>query len=286
MNTSTPISEFTMNGRTFYVKRDDLFDPFLSGNKFRKLHSFLYDDSKSYSQVISYGGTQSNAMLAIAALSKKKSWDYYYYTKPLSEYEKNLEFGNLYLAKSLGMKHVEIDQDLYKQYVSSLRVNLSEDTLLIHQGGADTLAQNGLEVLACEIKDTNIPVTSIALPSGTGTSALYLALALPEYTIYTVACIGDDEYLKKQMSALDEIPSNLVILTPNTKYHFAKPYKEFYEIYSQLLKCSGIEFDLLYSPLMWKMIIESLNEDILYVHTGGITGNKSMIERYKRKGFV
>ena len=277
-----PISKIILEGRTFYVKRDDLIDPFLAGNKFRKLYTLLQAPSNKFNKIISYGGTQSNAMLAIAAMCKTKEWEFIYYSKPISQTQKDLHVGNYFQAKEFGMLHVEIDNDLYKDYIASLSLHVDDKTFIIHQGGADTLAKEGMEVLAQEIRDTNLHVEALATPSGTGTTALYLALALPEYKVYTTPCIGDVEYLKKQMQALHVIPDNLVILKPSKKYHFAKLYPEYYEIYTTLLK-SGIEFDLLYAPGMWKVLEEQTTETILYIHSGGVSGNESMLSRYKKK---
>jgi 1-aminocyclopropane-1-carboxylate deaminase/D-cysteine desulfhydrase-like pyridoxal-dependent ACC family enzyme len=85
------------------------------------------------------------------------------------------------------------------------------------------------------------------------------------------------------MSALHPIPENLIILEPVKKYHFSKLYLEFLHIYKRLL-LSGIEFDLLYAPGMFKVLEEQTTEDILYIHSGGVSGNKSMLQRYKAKG--
>ncbi len=279
---NSPISKIHLNGRDFYVKRDDLIDPFLAGNKYRKLYTLLQTPSKTYSKIISYGGTQSNAMLAIAAMCKTKGWEFTYYSKPISQTQKDLENGNYYEAIRLGMTHVEIDYALYKNFIPSLRINLDDNTFLIDQGGADKSAKDGLEVLAQEIRDSKLDVKALATPSGTGTTALYLALALPEYKVYTTPSIGNVEYLKEQMNALHAIPENLIILSPSKKYHFAKLYPEFFDIYKLLLE-TGIEFDLLYSPSMWKALFEQTQENILYIHSGGVTGNKTMLQRYENK---
>ncbi|MDQ7044875.1 MAG: 1-aminocyclopropane-1-carboxylate deaminase [Sulfurimonas sp.] len=277
------LSKIYLDGKTFHVKRDDLVDTFLAGNKFRKLYTLLQTPNSKYNKIISYGGTQSNAMLAIAAMCKKKEWIFEYYTKRISQRVKEQNFGNLYLANTLGMEHIELEEDLYRDYVSSLNFNLNEKTFLLDQGGADSLAQKGIAILAQEIRDANLDIKAVATPSGTGTTALFLALSLPEYKVYTVALIGDSEYLKQQMQALHKIPDNLVILEVSKKYHFAKPYKEYFEIYKKLLD-AGIEFDLLYAPLMWKTLLEEGLENILYIHSGGVSGNESMLERYKTKG--
>ncbi len=283
MNIS-PISKITLDGREFFVKRDDLIDPFLAGNKYRKLYTLLQTPSNKLSKIISYGGTQSNAMLAISAMCQSKKWEFIYYTKPLSATQKEQNDGNFFHAKRLGMQHIEIDEFFYKDFIASLRLNLDKKIYIVDQGGADKLAKEGLEILAKEITEANLHVKSVATPSGTGTTALFLALALPEYRVYTTPCVGDVEYLKLQMQSLYDIPKNLIILEPNKKYHFAKPYLDHFEIYQKTLQ-AGIEFDLLYAPLMWRCLLEQTHEDILYIHSGGVSGNKSMLKRYEKKGF-
>lgn len=282
---NSPISKIDLEGRVFYVKRDDLIDPFLAGNKYRKLYTLLQTPSNQFNKIISYGGTQSNAMLAIAAMCKNKGWEFIYYTKPLSDAQKNENCGNFYHAKNLGMLHVEIEHQFYKDFIASLRFNLDEKTFVIDQGGAVEEARLGLEVLAEEIRAQNLHVKSLATPSGTGTTALYLALSLPQYRVYTTPCVGDSSYLREQMSALHEIPNNLTILEPQKKHHFAKPYREFLEIQQKLLS-AGVEFDLIYAPSLWKCLIEQTNEEVLYIHSGGVSGNESMMRRYAQKGFI
>ncbi|MFA5233875.1 MAG: 1-aminocyclopropane-1-carboxylate deaminase [Sulfurimonas sp.] len=279
------ISKITLEGRAFYVKRDDLIDPFLAGNKYRKLYTLLQTPPNKLSKIISYGGTQSNAMLAIAAMCKNKGWEFTYYTKPMSDAQKNENSGNFYHAKNLGMVHVEIQQQFYKDFIASLRFNLDEKTFVIDQGGAVEEARLGLEVLADEIRESSLHVKSLATPSGTGTTALYLALCLPEYKVYTTPCVGDAEYLREQMSALHEMPKNMTILEPRKKYHFAKPYREFLEMQQKLLS-AGVEFDLIYAPSLWMCLVEQTDEEILYIHSGGVSGNESMMRRYKQKGLV
>ena len=277
------IEKFIFDGRTFYVKRDDLIDLYLSGNKYRKLYSLINTPSKNLDKIISYGGTQSNAMLSIAALCKSKGWIFEYYTKPLHVKENSIS--NYVQALGFGMIHKELNDDLYRDFIASLTLNLDEKTFVLHQGGADQSAKLGVELLAKEIRASDLHVRALATPSGTGTTALYLALSLPEYKVYTTPTIGDKSYLLEQMSALEKVPDNLIILESEKKYHFAKPYKEFIDLHVRLQK-AGIVFDLVYAPKLWKMILEKTDEEILYIHSGGTTGNASMLERYRYKGLV
>lgn len=279
MNIPSPISKIVLDNREFLIKRDDLIDPYLAGNKYRKLHTLVYTPSSKINKIISYGGTQSNAMLAMASLCKTKGWEFFYYTKPLSLKQKQNPSGNYALSLEFGMKHYEIEYELYRDFINSLRLNLEEKTVIIDQGGADVMAQEGLEVLAKEIREANLNIDAIATPSGTGTTALFLAKNLPEYKVYTTPSIGDKTYLEEQMKALTTLPSNLHILQPSKKYRFAKPYDEFFNIYKKLLD-AGVEFDLLYAPALWLTLLEQTNEKILYVHSGGVSGNESMLSRY------
>lgn len=285
LNVPSKITKIVLEGREFFIKRDDLVDPFLAGNKYRKLYTLLQTPSQKLNKIISYGGTQSNAMLAIAAMCKNKGWEFFYYTKPLNQTMKNENFGNFYHAKKLGMQHVEIEHQFYRDFIASLRFNMDEKTFIIDQGGAVNEAKEGLEVLAKEIREQNPHVKSLATPSGTGTTALFLALMLPEYKVYTTPNVGDSAYLREQMSALCTIPKNLIILEPQKKYHFAKPYREFLEIWQKVLQ-SGVEFDLIYAPNMWLSLLSKTKEEILYIHSGGVSGNETMLQRYRQKGFL
>ena len=179
MHTKSTISKITLDGREFLVKRDDLIDPFLAGNKYRKLYTLLQTPSNRFQKIISYGGTQSNAMLAISAMCKAKGWEFNYYTKPISKMQKEQNGGNFFHARKLGMKHIEIPYENYKDFIASIRLNLDEKTFIIDQGGAVDEAKEGLEVLAQELRGANLKSKVLATPSGTGTTALFFSLSTP-----------------------------------------------------------------------------------------------------------
>ena len=189
------IEAFVLRGRTFFVKRDDTIDPLLSGNKYRKLYSLIHTPSTRYKRLYSYGGTQSNAMLSIAALCAKKGWEFVYCTKPLGAHLRAHPTGNLKSALDLGMKLVELPYDCYAEAVASLQSSCDDTELFVPQGGADPSARKGIEVLAEEIalwqRERGLQRCYIVTPSGTGTTAYYLAKALPDMPIITTAVVGD-----------------------------------------------------------------------------------------------
>ncbi|MEA2112339.1 MAG: pyridoxal-phosphate dependent enzyme [Campylobacterota bacterium] len=285
------VEKFTFYGRDFYVKRDDLLDSYLSGNKFRKLYTLYNTSSSTYKKVISYGGTQSNAMLSIAYLCHLKGWEFEYYCRPVALHVKKMNEGNLAQALRFGMRLHEVEHEHFEQEVTKLFFNVDSNICLIAQGGADKIAHKGVKVLADEItlwKDQNkISNLHVITPSGTGTTAFYLAKEL-ECDCYTTAVVGSTEYLNEELKALGQMPKNLHVIATEKKYHFAKLYREFLALYLELKEC-GIEFDLLYAPKTWLALLENLdaiNGDILYVHSGGVYGNGTMLERYRHKGWL
>ena len=279
---------FQLRKKTFYVKRDDLLDPLLSGNKYRKLYTLLHTSSDCYQTLVSYGGSQSNAMLSIAALCHRKGWEFRYYCRPIAMHLKQHVTGNLKTALELGMQLIEThdEQALIQQQYQGKQAK----TLFVPQGGADPMAAQGIHVLAQEIKQwqqqQGINTLNLVTPSGTGTTAYYLAKAMPENLVFSTASVGDNPYLQRQIQQLGTLPPNLVLLTPSRRYHFAKPYPEWLAIHHELAY-AGINFDLVYAPLMWQTLLQhqtSIQGEILYIHSGGLSGNATMLERYKHKG--
>lgn len=297
INLPSAVEPFLFEGRRLYIKRDDLVDPDLSGNKFRKLYFLLNTPSSEYRHVISYGGSQSNAMASIAAMCRRKRWDFLYITKALSSTLKGNISGNLKAALDDGMQLLELAPAEYRAVVESLysatpdtRVGRNEYDLILAQGGADPGAREGIGILAEEIKtwkrDAQIEKLTVVLPSGTGTTAYFLAAALPGVRVLTTPLIGPKEYLEEQMLFLGDMPENLTILETEENYRFAKPYKDFLELY-RCFSDQGIELDLLYAPKMFialSEVLETIEDELLYIHTGGVKGNSSMLERYRHKG--
>ncbi|ATX80589.1 1-aminocyclopropane-1-carboxylate deaminase/D-cysteine desulfhydrase, PLP-dependent ACC family [Mariprofundus aestuarium] len=286
------IEHFVLRGREFFVKRDDLIDPLLSGNKYRKLYSLIKTPAETYDDIISYGGTQSNAMLSIAALCHQKGWDFHYTCKLLPEHLKAYPSGNLKLALELGMQLHEVAHEAYEETVRQLRLQRKTSTLFVPQGGADPIAEEGITLLAREIsgwqQEQGLDELHVVTPSGTGTTACYLAYALPDAKILTTPTVGDRDYLIHQMEMLGALPPNLRILENEKKHHFARPYPEFLAIYREL-KAAGIEFDLIYGTNMWHTLlqhVELIDGAILYVHSGGLIGNETMLNRYFHKGLL
>ena len=279
--TNSPIEQITFNKQKYFIKRDDLLDVDFSGNKARKFYYFLKNDFPQIKKIVSSGSAQSNAMYSLSVLCKLKNLEFDYYVDHIASFLKENPSGNYQSALKNKMNIKE----------EPLPLTFEDDTLYINEGGAVKEASYGIEILANEIKtwakENKIENLKVFLPSGTGTTALFLQKYLP-FEVLTCACVGNEGYLEKQFNEL-ETKNHPTIIKTEKKYHFGKLYKEFYEIHNELLHQTNIEFDLLYDSLGWicfeKYIkdLEDKNFQFLYIHQGGILGNISMLKRYENK---
>ena len=284
---SSPTDTINFEGHSFYLKRDDLLHPDFSGNKARKFYYFLQNYFPNISKIVSYGSAQSNAMYSLSVLAKMRGWEFEYFVEHIADYLKENPHGNYKAALENGMQ-ISVGR------VAPIPTN--KNVLFIEEGGRQKEAEFGIKILANEIiewqKENNVEELNIFLPSGTGTTALFLQKAFvgmgaTRPTVYTCPCVGDSAYLKKQFLELEEDKEyHPTILSLEKKHHFGKLYKDNYKIWLKLQQQTGVVFDLLYDPLGWRTLLahpEVLTKPLLYIHQGGVLGNESMLPRYERK---
>jgi len=279
----SPIEQVNFQKKSFFIKRDDLIHKDFSGNKARKFFYFLETDFPQVTTLISHGSNQSNAMYSLSVLCKLKKWKFVYYVTHIPQYLEENPQGNYKYALENGMELI------VKENFSKQDIEEDEKLLFIQEGGALEEASFGLKILSDEITEyissNKIENIKIFLPSGTGTTALFLQKYL-SLEVLTCACVGDETYLKKQFFELEKKEEyHPTILQRKKKYHFGKLYKENYLLWDELKSQTNIEFDLLYDPIGWDTLLYNYDEkyNYLYIHQGGLIGNESMLKRYKHK---
>mmetsp|Transcript_5255 Transcript_5255/g.7591 ORF Transcript_5255/g.7591 Transcript_5255/m.7591 type:complete len:518 (-) Transcript_5255:72-1625(-) len=189
---ASPVELRHIRGEQVYFKRDDLLrlpGSGISGNKARKMLALNQIPAEEFPEcVASYGGPQSNAMLAIAAIVHSKNLEldllmsknettmksnseslplhaprrFIYYVKKLPRFLKKNPSGNFFRAKMLGMELVELTNSVYHDYFrrdygaednapNGLEAPVPYDSAWIPQGGACSAALPGGTALANEI---------------------------------------------------------------------------------------------------------------------------------------
>jgi 1-aminocyclopropane-1-carboxylate deaminase len=287
---NSAVTKISVFGRSWYIKRDDLLDESLSGNKARKLYRFAANPINA-KRIVSYGGAQSNAMYSLSALAKIQGVEFVYYAKTLPKTLRDEPSGNLRAALSNGMRLVELPHAQYESKITELLGIADGETLLIRQGGADEYARDGLKMLSSELveyaADHNLQNPIAVTSSGTGTSAGYLADYLP-FECLTVPCVADGAFLDAEFERLG-VSKKPTVLETTDKIAFATPHPKLLAIYRELLD-TGIEFDLIYDAKCWLAVVENMDyfegRDVIFVHSGGTLGNETQLERYKYKGLA
>lgn len=296
---NSPTIQIKFDEQEIYLKRDDLLDKDFSGNKARKFYYYLVNDFAGITKVIGYGSPQANSLHTFSVLAKLKNWQLDFYVDHIASHVKNNPEGNYKSALENGANIISLEDINTEKntldYIKEDVLPYETSATFVPEGGRCQEAEFGVSVLAKEIetwaKENVINDLKIVLPSGTGTTALFLQKNLPQFEVLTCACVGGDDYLKKQFFELSENEKDHpTIFNTGKKYHFGKLYKEFYEMYNELNETTKIEFELLYDPLAWINLREYLKENILdintkilYIHQGGLLGNISMLKRYQRK---
>ncbi|TWO29744.1 1-aminocyclopropane-1-carboxylate deaminase [Campylobacter lanienae] len=276
------IEPIYFKGRRFWILRDDLISGEFNGNKARKLAYFL--NLNPINRFISHGSSQSNAMYSISVLAKMRGVKFVYFTHHICDFLLKNPCGNYAAALKNGM---EIHLSDNPSQSAKNECKYSQD-IFIPEGVAMSEAEFGFKEQAKIIMDfakKNGIKFDIFLPSGTGCSAAFLAKNLDDMAVWTTPCVGDSDYLKREILSLDPF-SKVNILNPPKKYHFGKIYAEIYAIYKELLDSCGVEFELLYDGVGWLTLMANLDifkGEILYIHQGGMLGNITLLDRYRRK---
>jgi 1-aminocyclopropane-1-carboxylate deaminase len=292
----SPVEKITFRGHTFYIKRDDLLHPAFSGNKARKFYYFLHNDFPATAKIISYGSPQANSLYSLSVLSRLKQWSLDYYVDHIPSFVRHKADGNYQAAIENGAKIIALNRSDMAlpvlDYIQQMILPIENHALFIPEGGRCKEAEPGLKILSDEINQwadkDNIQKLNVFLPSGTGTTALFLQKN-SRFRVLTCACVGGEHYLKQQLDLLSPLKSDHpVILSACKKFHFGKLYEAFYAIWQALKNDTGIEFDLLYDPLGWLILMDYIENTkdktpVLYIHQGGLLGNKTMLPRYLRK---
>ena len=288
----SPVERIRFEGREYFLKRDDRIHPDFSGNKARKFYHWLEGEFPDIRKVVSYGSVQSNAMYSLSVLAKMRGWEFAYFVDHIPTWLRKNPIGNYRAALENGTAFYE-QTDIKKG-------KWGKEVLFVEEGGRQPEAEEGIRLLAREIVEwqerNGIEVLTVFLPSGTGTTALYLQKNCSLLTahsslttkVVTTPCVGDARYLRRQFAMLESDEKLWpTVLDTRKKYHFGKLYREFYRLWLELYRQTGVEFDLLYDPKGWLTLFEKKmwesGGEILYLHQGGLKGNESMLPRYRRK---
>lgn len=115
----TPVSVVQAFQLPWHIKRDDLLHlsdknhSYTNGNKLRKF-SYLLRRDPLPSTIVSFGGIQSNSMVALASLSQYFNSSFHYFAHRIPQHLLDHPQGNFKAAIEKGMKVHRLDKHAYE----------------------------------------------------------------------------------------------------------------------------------------------------------------------------
>lgn len=278
------------------IKRDDLIDPGISGNKWRKLKYNLLEANKhNHQTLLTFGGAWSNHIQATAAAGRRfgiKTIGIIRGEKP-DTLSSTLEY-----ATRCGMHLHFISREQYrlkenKDFLTSLRNKFGE-FYLIPEGGKNALARRGCREIIDEINtQLDQPFTDICCACGTGTTLTGLIENLSENQKATgFAVLKGAEFLEydvlKQLDE-DRLPQkSKQSWQIEQAYHFggyAKYNNDLIDFIKQFYTETGIPLDAVYTGKLFYGLLDRIRKGyyrkgshIVALHTGGLQGNAGIPE--------
>ena len=267
------------------VKRDDLIDPFISGNKWRKLKYILADVKlKDKNHLVTFGGAYSNHLVATAAAASRNKLNATAFVRG-----EKVENEMLLLCKLFGMNLIFVNRESYKykKLLFSSFYGNDDQAYFIDEGGACLEAVDGCAEIIDELPET---YDHIFCAAGTGTTAAGLLKGINKHQLITqlnvIPVLKGGEFIKDEIAIYE---NDLSKLTIHTDYHFggyAKTSPELINFVKDFTAQTGMLIDPVYTAKMFYAINDLAqkayfkpNAKILAIHTGGLFGILGMKEK-------
>lgn len=278
-----PISYQSLN--PIDVKRDDLIDPYISGNKWRKLKYVLAKaNSLGRTHLVTFGGAYSNHLLATAAASARAGLKVTAFVRGEA-----VENEMLLLCRLFGMQLIFVDRSIYRHKTDLFNLHFEKDSaaFFIDEGGASAEAVKGCAEIIDELGQE---YDYIFCAAGTGTTAAGLLSGINRLQLKTelhvIPVLNGADFIEREIAKYVGHTAGLQL---HLDYHFggyAKTTPVLLNFMSNFIAQTGVLIDPVYTAKMFFAINDlklkgKLKDDakILAIHTGGLMGILGMKEK-------
>jgi 1-aminocyclopropane-1-carboxylate deaminase len=296
----TPVVELRDNavrdaGLRLLIKREDLNHESVSGNKWWKL-KYNIQKAKELGKtgVLTFGGAFSNHIYATAAAAACTGLRSVGIIRGEETYPLN---GTLAFARSCGMTIEYLQRSAYRQKseVSFQRETEQRypDYYIIPEGGTNELAVKGCREFAALLHD--IPFDHLYLAVGTaGTISGLISNTSGKKSITGVAVLKNGGFLRDTISELmaPYHQRDLPTWSLETEMHhggYAKVSSELISFVQRMDTGHQLPLDPVYTGKMLFAVFEHIRtgrfrrgDTILAIHTGGLQGAPSIMEKFSR----
>lgn len=275
----SPIQAFSFPGLqrpdlAFFVKRDDLIHPYVSGNKARKL-KYLLQEAKTLgkTKLVTFGGAYSSHLLATAFAAQAEGLQALAFVRG-----EEVENDVLTQCKKRGMELLFTDRLSYrnKQQLFTDRFGKDPQAYFISEGGYSELAAKGVAELINELPES---YDHLFCACGTGATLAGLALGIQQQQLAIkaegISVLKHDALAEEIHSLCGESPFIL-----HSQFHeggYAKSNPELEEWIRTFIASTKIPIEFVYTGKLFKAVEELArqnyflpNSRVLLLHTGGI----------------
>ncbi|MDG0973199.1 MAG: pyridoxal-phosphate dependent enzyme [Crocinitomicaceae bacterium] len=277
----------------FYVKRDDLIDPLVSGNKWRKLkYNIEQARHKSSEGILSFGGAHSNHLVATAKACHVAGLKSVGFVRGEElSYNSN---STLMDCAQLGMELVFISREEYRnkedwEYMNQVRHGFPSFHI-VPEGGS-----NFYGIIGCQeiLKETPNDFDHVFVSAGTGTTAAGVILSAGPHTKVHVVSALKGDFMEAQVSKMlnsvvfdEELVEELkgkTVFHDNAHFGgYAKTTPELLRFIKTILAQTQLPIDSVYTGKAlyellrtWKKGELVEHPKVLFIHTGGLQGMRS-----------
>ncbi|WP_420582696.1 1-aminocyclopropane-1-carboxylate deaminase/D-cysteine desulfhydrase [Reichenbachiella sp.] len=262
-----------------YMKREDLIDSEISGNKWRKLkYNLIEAKAKQYSTILTFGGAFSNHIAATAAACKSFGFKS---IGIIRGDELNAHSNpTLQQAAANGMDLQFISRKEYQNRNDETWVRELEEkyqAFVIPEGGTNHLALKGVEEIMHEITEE---FDAVLCPVGTGGTLSGIINGLDSHQkAIGISSLKGESYLNDMISDLTVTDSSWELIHD---YHFggyARFDSHLIKFINQFYLETQIPLDPVYTGKMMYGLVDMMKNGkfssgsrLICVHTGGLQG--------------
>ncbi|MDX2361611.1 MAG: pyridoxal-phosphate dependent enzyme [Crocinitomicaceae bacterium] len=283
-------------GIKLLVKRDDLIDDQVSGNKWRKL-KFNVELCKARKNegILTFGGAYSNHLIATASACNRVGLKSIGIVRGDELNPKSND--TLSACHELGMKLIFVSRQEYlmkneKAYHEHLSME-NPNFFIVPEGGA-----NYYGIIGCQeiIKEIDQPFDAVFVAQGTSTTSCGIASCLSnDQKLHVVPALKGYDSIGEMRSLFskggldqDWIDYQMEKVIVHSEGHFGgygKYTAELLAFIQTFYQEHHIKLDPIYTGKAMYTLLNELqsldfdNKTIVFIHTGGIQGSKSIIEK-------
>jgi 1-aminocyclopropane-1-carboxylate deaminase len=279
---------------TLYFKREDLLHPYISGNKFRKLHyNVQFALANNYGTLLTFGGAFSNHILAVAAAGKENRLKTIGVIRGEELQSQIAQNPTLIKAQEFGMLFEFVSRDIYKKKdtleFKQLMHQKYGDFYLLPEGGTNDLAVKGCEEILMD-SDKDFDFICCAVGTGGTISGIINSSKGGQQILGFPALKGDflTEDIRKFVKK-----SNWHLISD---YHFggyAKVNQELIVFINDFYQKFQVPLDPVYTGKMVYGVLDLIAKEkfpkgskILMIHSGGLQGIAGMNLLLKQKNQI